>query len=241
MDLTFLGNGGTAILSYLLLLLPLSMILDVQWGRGVRFSVRFKLNSLLAVRNLAVTVATITAMAIVVGAIQRLGDNRSAFEVSFIQELAQQAGHSSAKLAGGTINSAMAWVSNLSDYAKQLLAAKFAVDQLTWLAFELTVFFIARAAYAGKPFGSTVVKMLRWDAAAVLLLQTLSQYLDGVERSQISQELFAVNLGHPELPQAIGQSFNFPMWQIGAALLLLMVANIFARGTQLARDTEGLV
>jgi len=138
------------------------------------------------------------------------------------------------------LNTAGAVVSGLSWQARELLAGKFAADSLTWLAFELTVFLIARAAYAGTPFQVGLVKALRWDAVIVLVLQTLSQYLEGMLQGQIGQELFAVNANDLSLPQA-GQSFNFPMWQLGVALLLLVVANIFDKGSQLTRDTDGLV
>jgi hypothetical protein len=241
MDLTFLGRGWISLLECIPLLVLLSMFVDVRRERGSRLKIQLRANSLLAVRNLAGFTSVLGSLAIVGGVIQKLGAVKSTIEVRYQQGIAPQASGAMAHILYGSVSSAQATVGRLSNQANQLIAAKFAVDQLTWLAIGITVFLIARAAYAGVPFQAKLVRLLRWDAGIVLVFQTLSQYIDGVLNWKVSQELFAANAQDQTLPQAIGQYFNFPMWQLGFALLLLVVANIFSRGASLVRDTDGLV
>ena len=241
MDLTFLGSSAIFWMTVLYFpVLVVVLITDVGQVNGVGRSVRFKLSALLALRNLAAFLILQQVIALAVGVIQKLTQNN--IWTTIPTSVPMQSGqYGSARLVSGAFVDGFGEVSGLSQGSRLAMSGQFALDMVTIIFASATLLVIAHVAYKSMPFDSLIPKLLRLDALAVLILQTLSQYVNGVARAAISHDVFEKNVGNPALPQPIGLSLNFPMWQALVALCLFALAAIYSKGKKLQDDTEGLV
>jgi hypothetical protein len=241
MDLTFLGSSTIFWITALYFpVLVIVLIADFGQGNGVGRRVRFKLNALLALRNLAAFSILQQGLALVVGVIQKLTQNN--LWTTIPTSVPMQSGKfGNARLLSGTFTDGFGEVSGLSQGSRLALSGQFALDMITIIFASATVMVIAHVAYKSMPFDSLIPRLLRLNALAVLVLQTLSQYFSGVARAAISHDVFENNKVNPELPQPIGLSTSFPMWQALVALCLFALAAIYSKGKKLQDDTEGLV
>jgi hypothetical protein len=241
MDLTFLGSSTNFWITALYLpVLVVVLITDVGQVIGVGRRVRFKLNALLALRNLAAFSILQQVLAMAVGVIQKLTQNT--VWTTIPTSVPMQSGKfGSATLLSGAFSDGFGEVSGLSQGSRLAMSGQFTLDMVTIIFASATVMVIAHVAYKSMPFDSLIPRLLRLNALAILVLQTLSQYLGGVARASISHDVLENNTLNPDLPQPIGLSTSFPMWQALVALCLFALAAIYSKGKKLQDDTAGLV
>jgi hypothetical protein len=241
MDLTFLGSSTIFWITALYIpVLIVALFTDFGPVSGVGRRIHFKFNALLTLRNLAAWATVQQAITLIFGVTQKLTQDKVWTDIA--TTLPMESGRfGSARLLIGGFNQGFGQVSGLSREARIAMSAQFALDMVTVLIATATVVVIAHFAYRSMPFASILPRLLKLNAVAVLVLQTLSQYVNGIARAAISHEVFGANQGNPALPQPIGLSLNFPMWQALVALGLFALAAIYAKGKLLQDDSEGLI
>jgi hypothetical protein len=89
---------------------------------------------------------------------------------------------------------------------------------------------------AGEPFRRGNAARIAWTAAAVLTVGTVAPLLP-----QLAGLAVLDRLGLAEAGSGFVLGVGFDLAPVGIAALLLVVAEAFRRGTQIAADTEGLV
>ncbi len=103
----------------------------------------------------------------------------------------------------------------------------------------------------GRPFSTVLTRLAKLAAAFVLLAGFLGQALRGVAGSMASYQALSYSsaawTGYPEdfdLADVLPEPTVFvplDFWPLGAAIGLLILTALLARGTHLQNDTEGLV
>lgn len=97
------------------------------------------------------------------------------------------------------------------------------------------VFGVARDISRGNPFVPQNVRRIRTIAALALVGAIVVPMLDAVSQTMLVNDT-ALDALQPQ-----GFSVTFPLWPIGAALVVAMIAEAFAAGDRMRDDLEGVI
>ena len=93
---------------------------------------------------------------------------------------------------------------------------------------------VVRALRQGDPFTPGSARRLSWLAVLLIVGGIGVQLVEDVVRNRLLNDLGT-------LGEDVGASYTLPLWPLLAGVLVAFVAEVFARGSALRADVEGLV